>query len=68
MGGQGTAQGRVGGQVGGRVGTWPGIAGAAPWRLPHAGIAGPLAEKLSTWAAAEIAPGRLMPCQPCWTS
>jgi competence protein ComEC len=35
-------QGRAQGQVGGRVGTWPGIAGAAPWRLPQAGIAGPL--------------------------
>ena len=67
MAGQGRAQGRVGGQVGGWVGTWPGIAGAAPWRLPHTGLAGPLAEKLSTWAAAEIAPGRLMPClRPCF--
>jgi hypothetical protein len=53
MAGQGRAQGRVG--------TWPGIAGAAPWRLPHAGVAGPLIEKLRTWAAADIAPGRLMP-------
>jgi hypothetical protein len=63
MAGQGRAQGRVGG----RVGTWPGIAGAAPWRLPQAGIAGPLIEKLSTWVAAEVAPGRLMPCQHCRT-
>ncbi len=53
MAGQGRAQGRVGG----RVGTWPGMAGAAPWRLPQAGIAGPLAEKLSTWAAAETRAG-----------
>jgi competence protein ComEC len=60
MAGQGRAQGRVGG----RVGTWPGIAGAAPWRLPHAGVTGPLAEKLSTWAAAELAPGRLTPWLP----
>ncbi len=57
MAGQGRAQGRVGG----RVGTWPGVAGAAPWRLPHAGVTGPLAEKLSTRAAAKLAPGRLMP-------
>ncbi|MBV9968865.1 MAG: DUF4131 domain-containing protein, partial [Xanthobacteraceae bacterium] len=64
MAGQGRAQGRVGGRVGGSVGTWPGIAGAAPWRLQQAGLAGPLAEKLSTWAAAEIAPGRLMPWLP----
>ncbi len=64
MAGQGRAQGQVGGQVGGWVGTWPGMAGAAPWRLPHAGLAGPLAEQLSTWAAAEIAPGRLMPWLP----
>jgi hypothetical protein len=68
MAGQGRAQGRIGGRVGGWVGTWPDIAGAAPWRLPHAGIAGPLAEKLSIWAAAEIAPGRLMPCQHLRTS
>jgi hypothetical protein len=58
---EGRAQGRVGGRVGGLVGTWPGMAGAAPWRLPQAGIAGPLIEMLRTWAAAELAPGRLMP-------
>jgi competence protein ComEC len=60
MAGQGRAQGRVGE----RVGTWPGTAGAAPWRLPQAGIAGPLIETLATWAAAEVAPGRLMPWLP----
>jgi competence protein ComEC len=58
------AEGRAQGRVGGLIGTWPGAAGAAPWRLPQAGIAGPLAEKLSTWAAAELAPGRLMPWLP----
>jgi competence protein ComEC len=57
-------QGRAQGQVGGQVGTWPGIAGAAPWRLPHAGLAGPLVERLSAWAAADLAPGRLMPWLP----
>jgi competence protein ComEC len=58
------AEGRAQGRVGGRVGIWPGMAGAAPWRLPQAGIAGPLIETLRTWAAAEFAPGRLMPWLP----
>jgi competence protein ComEC len=51
----------------GQVGTWPrpGIAGAAaPWRVPVAGLAGPLAAKLREWAAVEVAPGRLMPWLP----
>jgi competence protein ComEC len=58
MAGQGRAQGQVG--------TWPrpGIAGAAPWRVAGAGLAGPLAAKLREWAAAEAAPGRLMPWLP----
>jgi hypothetical protein len=60
MAGQGRAQGQVG--------TWPrpGISGAAaPWLVPGAGLAGPLVAKLREWAALEVAPGRLMPCQPC---
>jgi len=47
----------------GRAGTWPGTTGiAAPWlgHLPR--FAGPGAAVLRGWAAAEIAPGRLMPC------
>jgi competence protein ComEC len=59
MAGQGRAQGQVG--------TWPrpGIAGAAaPWLVPVAGLAGPLAAKLREWAALEAAPGRLMPWLP----
>ncbi len=61
---QGQVGARAGGRVGGRVGTWPGIAGAAPWRLPQAGLAGPFIETLRSWAAAELAPGRLMPWLP----
>jgi hypothetical protein len=46
----------------GRVGTWPGTAGiAVPWLRPLSGIAGPTAARLREWAAAEVAPGRLMP-------
>ena len=58
MAGQGRAQGQVG--------TWPrpGTAGAAPWLVPLAGLAGPLAARLREWAAAEAAPGRLMPWLP----
>src|SRR5271168_3653531 len=58
MAGQGRAQGRVG--------TWPrpGMAGAAPWPMPLAGFAGPLAARLGEWAALELAPGRLMPWLP----
>jgi competence protein ComEC len=49
----------------GRVGTWPGPTGiAAPWRQPFAGLAGPMAARLREWAAAEVAPGRLMPWLP----
>ncbi|HMA75490.1 MAG TPA: ComEC/Rec2 family competence protein [Xanthobacteraceae bacterium] len=49
----------------GRVGTWPGTAGiAAPWLPPLPGIAGPMAARLRGWAAAEVAPGRLMPWLP----
>jgi competence protein ComEC len=51
----------------GQVGTWPrpGIAGAAaPWLVPVAGLAGPLAAKLREWAVVEVAPGRLMPWLP----
>jgi competence protein ComEC len=63
----------------GRVGTWPwptwpwpqpggagaaGVAGglAAPWPLPD--LAGFLAGRIRQWAAAEVAPGRLMPWLP----
>jgi competence protein ComEC len=59
MAGQGRTQGQVG--------TWPrpGMAGAAaPWLVPVAGLAGPLAARLREWAAAEAAPGRLMPWLP----
>src|SRR5271168_2939131 len=55
------------GRAQGQVGTWPrpGLAGAAaPWLVPVAGLAGPLAEKLRDWAAVEVAPGRLMPWLP----
>jgi competence protein ComEC len=49
----------------GRVGTWPGTAGiAAPWLRPLPGLAGPMAARLREWAAAEVAPGRLMPWLP----
>ena len=49
----------------GRVGTWPGGAGiAAPWLWPLPGLAGPTAARLREWAAAEVAPTRLMPWLP----
>src|SRR5580700_11033993 len=49
----------------GRVGTWPGTVGiAAPWLRPLPSLAGPLAARLREWAAAEVAPGRLMPWLP----
>src|SRR5215472_910339 len=49
----------------GRVGTWPGAAGiATPWLWPLPGFAGPMAARLREWAAAEVAPGRLMPWLP----
>jgi len=49
----------------GRVGTWPGPIGiAAPWLRPLPGLAGPMAARLREWAAAEVAPGRLMPWLP----
>jgi hypothetical protein len=49
-----------------RAGTWPlpGTGVAAPWLRPLPGIAGPLAARLREWAAAEVAPGRLMPWRP----
>jgi hypothetical protein len=48
-----------------QAGTWPGTTGiAAPWLRPLPDVAGPLAARLRTWAAAEVAPGRLMPCLP----
>ena len=48
-----------------RVGTWPGMAGTAgPWLRPFPGVAGPMAAKLREWAAAEVAPGRLVPWLP----
>jgi competence protein ComEC len=56
MAGQGRAQGRVG--------TWPRPGMAAPWPMPLAGFAGPLAARLGQWAALELAPGRLMPWLP----
>src|ERR1700730_7174139 len=49
----------------GRVGTWPGTAGiAAPGLRLLPGLAGPMAARLREWAAAEVAPGRLMPWLP----
>jgi hypothetical protein len=52
----------------GRVGAWPGTAGiAAPWLRPLPGLAGPMAARLREWAAAEVAPGRLMPWLPIET-
>jgi competence protein ComEC len=53
------------GRAGGRVGTWPAPAGIpAPWLGPWPALAGPLAARLRQWAAAEAAPGRLMPWVP----
>jgi competence protein ComEC len=56
---------------GGRAGTWPWPGGsgvAAPWPRPWPhlwpSLAGPLAARLREWAAAEVAPGRLMPWLP----
>src|SRR5580692_4796441 len=44
---------------------WPGTSGvAAPWLRPLPGLAGPIAARLREWAAAEVAPGRLMPWLP----
>src|SRR5262249_15207760 len=37
---------------------------AAPWLRPLPGFAGSVAAQLREWAAAEIAPGRLMPWLP----
>ena len=49
----------------GSVGTWPGATGiAAPWSWTLPGLAGPIAARLREWAAAEVAPGRLMPWLP----
>jgi competence protein ComEC len=36
----------------------------APWLTPLPALAGPLAARLRRWAAAEVAPGRLMPWLP----
>jgi competence protein ComEC len=48
-----------------RAGTWPGATGvAAPWLQPLPGLAGPITARLRDWAAAEVAPGRLMPWLP----
>ena len=55
------------GRQGPRAGTWPwpGTSGAAaPWLRPLPGLAGPIAARLRAWAAAEVAPGRLMPWLP----
>jgi hypothetical protein len=56
-------------KIRGRVGTWPqpgarGAAGAeAPWLAPLPELAA-LADRVRQWIAAEVAPGRLMPCLP----
>jgi competence protein ComEC len=48
-----------------RAGTWPGATGvAAPWLRPLPQVAGPIAARLREWAAAEVAPGRLIPWLP----
>jgi competence protein ComEC len=53
------------GRARGRVGTWPAPAGVfAPWFTSWPAVAGPLAARLRQWAAAEVAPGRLMPWAP----
>jgi hypothetical protein len=56
-------------KAGGRTGTWPwpqpGAAGvAAPWLGPLPGHAGLIGSRLRQWAAAELAPGQLMPWLP----
>jgi hypothetical protein len=54
-------------QARGRIGTWPqpGTAGvAAPWLNPLPDLADLLGARLREWAAAEVAPGRLMPWLP----
>ena len=58
----GRAQGRAGQGI---AGTWPAPAGIpAPWLGSLPAIAGPLAARLRQWAAAEVAPGRLIPWVP----
>jgi competence protein ComEC len=53
------------GRAQGRVGTWPAPSGiSVPWLTPLPAVAGPLAARLRQWAAAEVAPGRLMPWVP----
>jgi competence protein ComEC len=52
------------GRAQGRAGTWPGGTVAAPWLAPLPGFAGALPAALRRWAAAEVAPGRLMPWLP----
>jgi competence protein ComEC len=57
------SQGRQGARAG--AWPWPGTSGvAAPWLRPLPGLAGPMAARLREWAAAEVAPGRLMPWLP----
>ncbi len=53
------------GSAQGKVGTWPAPARIpAPWLRPFPAVAGPMAARLRQWAAAEVAPGRLMPWVP----
>lgn len=52
------------GRARGRVGTWPAAGIPAPWLSPFPAVAGPVAARLREWAAAEVAPGRLMPWVP----
>jgi len=52
------------GRAQGRAGTWPGGTVAAPWLAPLPGFAGAMPAALRRWAAAEVAPGRLMPWLP----
>jgi competence protein ComEC len=63
--GRGRAAGQTAGAAAGTA-TWPLPAGGvrAPWLTPLPAIAGPLAARLREWAAAEAAPGRLMPWLP----
>jgi competence protein ComEC len=56
------------GQITGTAGvgtvTWPLPRFPVPWLTPLPAIVGPLAARLRQWAAAEVAPGRLMPWVP----
>ncbi len=52
--------------IGGRAATWPQAAGRlrGPFTWPGADFAYATGERIQAWAAAEVAPGRLMPWLP----